>query len=251
LRKTLIYLSPTLLVIGVIVFVVGLYFISVDGVKVYYRDLSLIIPTYRVSTKYPGNYSESVYIPIHMVEVMGRPITDQWSYTYSVSIPWSNCTGGEDIAFVLGGYSTTEDTPTYVAIEVYGFNDDGYRLLLSRDTASLSDEEGMCAVNGRFGCKVMFNLSDSILKYKHINITVKPTGGLVIDHLQVLSTLTCLFNYTLPFPINWFEENRNFYYLRFPAYIETSGLLNGLYSSLIGLLLILISIYLRMALGAR
>ena len=251
MRKDFVYLSLTLLAIGVIVFVVGLYFIYVEGIKVYYKDLYLTIPVYKVSTKWPGNYSEFVNIPIHMVEVMGRPLTEQWSYTYNVSIPWSNCTGGENIAFALEGYSTTGNTSPYVAIEVYGFNDGGYRLLLSRDTASLSDEEDVCGVNGKFHCKIMFNLSDSILKYKHINITVKPARGLVIDQLQVFSTLTCLFNYTLPFPINYWSRDTDFYYLRFPTYIDTSGLLNGLYFSLIGLLLILISIYLRTVSGTR
>jgi len=252
LRKAFVYLPLTLLAIGVIVFVVGLYFTYVEGIKVYYKDLHLFIPVIKVTTKWPGNYSESADIPIRLVEVMGQPLTEQWSYTYNVSIPWSNCTGGEDIEFVLGGYSTTGNTSPYVAIEVYGFDEGEYRLLLSRDTASLSDEEGVCRVNGiLLHCKIMFNLSDSILNYKHINITVKPARGLIIDELQALSTLTCLFSYTLPFPINYLSRDTDFYYLRFPTHIDTSGLLNGLCFSLIGLLLILISIYLRTASGTR
>ena len=63
MRKAFIYLSYILLVFGVIAFIVGLYFIRVEGFKVYYKDLALIIPVYEVSTKWPGNYSEVVNIP--------------------------------------------------------------------------------------------------------------------------------------------------------------------------------------------
>ena len=249
MRKAFIYLSYILLVFGVIAFIVGLYFIRVEGFKVYYKDLALIIPVYEVSTKWPGNYSEVVNIPIYIVEVRDRLISETWNYTYSISIPWGNCTGGKDICFALRGYRSLEDVPPYVAIEVYGCANNMRQLLLSSDTISLSDlKEGeVVEEGGIFHGKLTFNLSDSILNYKHLNIIIKPANGLVIDYLKIISTLTCSFNYTLPFPINYVKKYSDFYHLHFPEYIDTSGLLNGLYSSLIGLLLILLSIYLRTA----
>ena len=138
-REAFIYLSCILLVLGVTAFIVGLYFIRVEGFKVYYKDLVLTIPVYEVSTKWPGNYSEVVNIPIYIVEVRDKPISETWNYTYSISIPWSNCTGGKDIFFALRGYRSLGDVPPYVAMEVYGCTNNVRQLLLSSDTVSLSD----------------------------------------------------------------------------------------------------------------
>jgi hypothetical protein len=245
LQKAFIYLSLTLLLVGIIISIAGLYFILIEGIRVYYKDLNLVVPVYEVSTKWPGNYSEVVDIPLVMVEVVGRPFSEPWSYTYNVSIPWSNCTGGGDLWFVLEGYKSLGNASLYVVIDVYGCNDNGCRLLVSRDTASLREEEGGCGFNGELRCKFGFNTNDSILNYKYINISAKPARGLTIDYFEALTTLTCSFNYTQPYPINTFSKGSDFYYLRFPTYIDPSGLLNGLCLSLVGLLLILVSIYLR------
>jgi len=76
LQKAFIYLSLTLLLVGIIIFIAGLYFILVEGIRVYYKDLNLVVPVYEVSTKWPGNYSEVVDIPLVMLEVAGRPFSE-------------------------------------------------------------------------------------------------------------------------------------------------------------------------------
>jgi hypothetical protein len=241
------YLPLLILVIGVIIFSIGISQIYYEGVKVFYRYVNIDIPIINFVTEWPGNYSVSVNISLEILRE--RKIVEPTNYIYNVSIPWSNCRGGNVIGLYLSGYRSVGHVSDNISIKIYGCKEKGCELIFDQDIFNL---ENACVTYPGFVCKTDFNVSDSILNYKYLNFSLIPARGLVIEDFGVGTTLTCTFNYTLKHPelrIGTVTPQPLFF--KVPEYIDTSGLRNGLVLSLIGLLLVLISIYIKIYFTAK
>jgi hypothetical protein len=172
-----------------------------------------------------------------------RNIVKPTNYIYNVSIPWSNCRGGNVIGLYLSGYRSVGHVSDNISIKIYGCKEEGCELIFDQDIFNLKNT---CITYPGFVCKTDFNVSDSILNYKYLNFSLIPARGLVIEDFGVGTTLTCTFNYTLTHPeLRIGTVTPQPLFLKVPEYIDTSGLRNGLVLSLIGLLLVLISIYIK------
>jgi hypothetical protein len=179
-----------------------------------------------------------------------RNIVKPTNYIYNVSIPWSNCRGGNVIGLYLSGYRLVENVSDNVSIKIYGCKEEGCELIFDQDILNLKN--ACYNVSGKFGCKTEFNMPSSILNYKYLNFSLIPARGLVIIDFGVGTTLTCTFNYTLKHPeLRIGTVTPQPLFLKVPEYIDTSGLINGLVLSLIGLLLVLISIYIKIYFTAK
>jgi len=242
------YLSLLILVIGVIIFSIGISQIYYEGVKVFYRYVNIDIPIINFVTEWPGNYSVNVNMSLEILRE--RNIVKPSNYIYNVSIPWSNCKGGNVIGLYLSGYRLVENVSDNVSIKIYGCKEEGCELIFDQDILNLKN--ACYNVSGKFGCKTEFNMPSSILNYKYLNFSLIPARGLVIIDFGVGTTLTCTFNYTLTRPeLRIGTVTPQPLFLKVPEYIDTSGLRNGLVLSLIGLLLVLISIYIKIYFTAK
>jgi len=236
------------LVIGVIIFSIGISQIYYEGVKVFYRYVNIDIPIINFVTEWPGNYSVNVNMSLEILRE--RNIVKPSNYIYNVSIPWSNCRGGNVIGLYLSGYRLVENVSDNVSIKIYGCKEEGCELIFDQDILNLKN--ACYNVSGKFGCKTEFNMPSSILNYKYLNFSLIPARGLVIIDFGVGTTLTCTFNYTLTRPeLRIGTVTPQPLFLKVPEYIDTSGLRNGLVLSLIGLLLVLISIYIKIYFTAK
>jgi len=237
------YLPITLFILGIISFITGLCFIYYDGVRAIYRDIIVSIPIYKFETLWPGNYVNTVSIPLNMIYVKDGEINRPANYVYTLSIPWSNCSGGGSIGIALSGRKLLRNTSLDIIVEVYGC-DDGCTLILSQNIPRV---DGGCVADeyGLFSCKTEFKVLENFLKYKYLNFSLIPTQGLVIDEFLTGSTISCTFNYTIPYPTLKLRDVEVQPYILNIPYYDFTGLRNGLILSLTGLLLILVSIYVK------
>ena len=224
-------------------FITGLCFIYYDGVRVSYRDIIVSLPLYKFETLWPGDYVSTVSIPLNMIYVKYGEVSRTTNYVYTVNIPWSNCSGGNFIGIALSGRKLLRNTSLDIIVEVYGC-DDECTLILSQNIPRV---EGGCVVDdyGLFSCKTEFKVLENFLKYKYLNFSLIPTQGLVIDEFLTGSVISCTFNYTVPYPTLKLRDVEVRPYILNIPYYDFTGLRNGLILSLTGLLLILVSIYVK------
>jgi hypothetical protein len=243
------YLPITLFILGMISFITGLCFIYYDGVRVSYRDIIVSIPLYKFETLWPGNYVSTVSIPLNMIYVKYGEVSRTTNYVYTVNIPWSNCSGGDFIGIALSGRKLLRNTSLDIIVEVYGC-DDECTLILSQNIPRV---EGGCVADeyGLFSCKTEFKVLENFLKYKYLNFSLIPAQGLVIDEFLTGSVISCTFNYTIPYPTLKLRDVEVQPYILNIPYYDFTGLRNGLILSLTGLLLILVSVYVKIVMASN
>jgi len=239
------YISFLLLVLGGLLFAIGSWFIYYEGVRIHYDHTLVSIHSYDFVLEWPGNYTVSASIPLEMVRV--GLISKPMSYVYNVSIPWSSCNGGNLIGFGLQA-NRWLNVSWDILINVYAC-DEECEMLFNATLGLIEGEKGVwCMVSrdrGVLECKGEFTVPRGILKYKYFNFTLIPAYGLVIETFSTNTILDCTFSYTLAHPELRVKSIGYQPLILHTPYLDVTGLKKGLISSLTGLLLILLGIYIR------
>jgi len=147
------------------------------------------------------------------------------------------------LSLYVRGWRTIDPGATpYVRVELRGCGGSGCETLLS-EVVVLWEGAGPDLVY-----KGDFKLGRSIFGYEYINFTVAPHGPAVAVHeLSAFTSARCVFNYSLAQPaIRVVGVEPRFYHLSYPGGIDYSGLVKGLASSLAGLLLVVVGVYVKL-----
>ena len=228
-----------------------------EGVKVHYRTLVIDVPVYRFETEWPGNYSREADLyfvvactrgayprPSNDIECPEIDFAEPKSFVTPVTPTYwrTSCKGGDMLSLYVRGWRTIDPNATpYVRVELKGCNDSGCETLLSE--VVVLESVGLDLVY-----KGDFKLSKSVFGYEYLNFTIAPRELTVAVHeFSAFASARCVFNYSLAQPaVRVSSEKPLLFPLSYPEGVDYSGLAKGLTSSLAGLLLVMIGVYVKL-----
>ena len=161
----------------------------------------------------------------------------------------TSCKGGDTLSLYVRGWRFIDHNATpYVRVELKGCNGSGCETLLSEVVVLEPDPAfapGFLVPDLIY--EGGFKLSKSILGYEYLNFTITPIPHVMVLQLSAFASARCVFNYSLTQPaLRVSIEKPYIYSLSYPAYVDYSGLVKGLTSSLAGLLLMVIGAYVKL-----